>query len=290
MEKTTYSKSTKRGIAVFTVVCVVIFLLPDLITFLLPKPEVAIQQWDEKEVQAVESVNRDFAFSYRNQKKRAFKKPPSKFDPNTYKLEDWMKLGLSEKQSLAILKFLKYPIYSNAELKRIYMISDELFSLIKDSTLYPNRVASENENLRTEYKLEQKLIVIDINSVQLDNLLEVDEISSFDAKMILKYRDALGGFASMNQLAEVYKSTPEKITIWEKYLVINPNAVQKMNINTLTARELAFHPYIDWSLANSIVKIREQHGLYKTLNELKKSELMTSELYDKLAPYLKTNE
>ncbi len=288
MEKSGYSKSTLRGIAVFTVLCVIIFILPDLIVYFSPKPEIQISQWDEVEKGAVQKVNKDFAFSYRNNKKKKFNVPPEKFDPNTYKLEDWMRLGLSDKQSAAVIKFLQYPIYSNAELKRIFVIPDQLFQLIKDSTVYPKRLA--NDDLRTEYQMQKKLIAIDINSVQYEGILEVDEISAYDAKSLIKYRDALGGFVSKSQYSEVWKATPEKVLVWEKYLVINPNAISQLNINKASARELSFHPYIDWSLANSLIKIREQHGPFKQVEEIKKSVLMTKELYDKLAPYLKTEE
>ena len=38
-------------------------------------------------------------------KKKKYKAPDSRFNPNTYTLSDWMNLGLSEKQSVVVLKF-----------------------------------------------------------------------------------------------------------------------------------------------------------------------------------------
>jgi hypothetical protein len=48
-----------------------------------------------------------------------------------------MQLGLSEKQAAVVLKFTSRGLKSNEDLQRVFVISDELFELIKDSTFYP---------------------------------------------------------------------------------------------------------------------------------------------------------
>lgn len=267
---------------------ILIFVLPDLYQFFRSKPDVHITQWNVKEEQAVSKVNREYARSYRKYSKRTYRAAPTKFDPNTYTFDDWVRLGLSDKQSTAVLKFLKYPIYSNAELERIVVIPEELFLLIKDSAVYPPRLQEKNKPV--EYLLEQKLIQVDINAVDLEGVLAAKEIFVFDAKQLIRKRDELGGFVNEAQLNEVWQATPEKIAIWKKYLVINPQAVRKININTCSSQELADHPYISWNLANSLVKLRLQNGLYKQIEDTKKSVLMTNELFEKLKPYFKIEE
>lgn len=288
METKHYSKSTKRGILIFTILMAFLFVFPDLMQYFRTKPEIKIEQWDLEEEKAVSSVNWEYSHSYRKKQKRTYTKAPSVFNPNEYKFEEWMALGLSEKQSIAVLKFLKYPIYSNAELKRIVVIPEELYELIKDSTLYPPRIHEKNKP--AEYLLEQKLIQVDINTADLDAVLQAKDIFIFDAKQLIRKRDELGGFVNEEQLNEVWQSTPEKVEVWKKYLVINPQAVRKININTCSVQELADHPYISWNLANSLVKLRLQNGPYKQMNDTKKSVLMTEELFDKLKPYFKIEE
>nr|WP_294858191.1 helix-hairpin-helix domain-containing protein [uncultured Fluviicola sp.] len=282
---THYSKSTKRGIVVFTLLLLAIFVAPDLIQYFRPKPEISIEQWSNKEKQVTEKLNSQSGFNYhKSWKKNRYSRPLAKFDPNGYTLEEWMALGLSEKQSAIVLKFTSRKIYSNEELKRIFVISDELFQLIKDSTYYPER--TKNLDKYTEYKLEQKLVTVDINRANLDEVLQAAEITSFDAKQIIRARDNFGGFYSLSQLSEVWQATPEKIAVWEKYIRIDPENIRKMNINTASTKELSLHPYISWNLANSLVKLRSQNGFYKELREIKKSVLMTDELYEKLKYYL----
>lgn len=283
-----YSKSTRRGIVIFTILMVVLFILPDLIQFLREKPPIKIEQWDEVEQQAVAKVNTNFSSSYRNKKRKQYFLPPAKFNPNEYTLEEWKALGLSDKQSAAILKFLKYPVYSNDDLKRIVIIPEQLFELIKDSTIYPPKPGKRDS--AAEYQLEQKLIVVDVNAANLKDILRAREITYFDAKQILRKRDELGGFYSEDQLAEVWQSTPEKIAVWKKYLVINPHAVRKIDINDCSVNELANHPYISWNLANSLVKLRIQNGPYQQIEDTKKSVLMSNELFEKVKPYFKIEQ
>ncbi|WP_343634437.1 helix-hairpin-helix domain-containing protein [Fluviicola sp.] len=282
---THYSKSTKRGIIIFTLLLLTIFVAPDLIQYFRPKPEISIEQWSNTEKQVTEKLSRETNAGYRKSwKKKHFSRPLAKFNPNDYTLEDWMALGLSEKQSAVVLKFTAQKIYSNEELKRVFVISDELYELIKDSTFYPER--PKNLDRQTEYKLEQKLVSVEINRADLDELLKARDISTFDAKQIIKTRDNFGGFYSLSQLSEVWQATPEKIAVWEKYIRIDPENIRKININTASAKELSFHPYISWNLANSLVKMRAQNGFYKEIREIKKSVLMTDELYEKLKYYL----
>ena len=282
---THYSKSTKRGIFLFTGLLLVIFVSPDLIQYFRSKPEIQIEQWSTAEKQVTGKLNRESGFNYRKEwKKKQYSRPLARFNPNDYTLEEWMALGLSEKQSAIVLKFTSRKIYSNEELKRIFVISDELYNLIKDSTVYPER--TRNLDRPTEYKLEQKLVDVALNRASLDDLLQARDITVFDAKQIIRTRDNFGGFYSLDQLSEVWQATPEKIAVWEKYIRIDPENIRKININTASTRELSFHPYISWNLANSLVKLRSQNGFYKELREIKNSVLMTDELYEKLKHYL----
>ena len=80
--------------------------------------------------------------------------------------------------------------------------------------------------------------------------------------------------------------TPEVVAILENNCIIDPSFCRKININTVTALELQAHPYLDWSQANSIVKMREQKVGYLNVNELLESHLIDENTFLKLLPYL----
>jgi len=62
--------------------------------------------------------------------------------------------------------------------------------------------------------------------------------------------------------------------------------VKKLNVNTASKDDLKIHPYIKWNLANAIVEYRNQHGNYKSLEELKNIGVMDDPTFNKLTHYL----
>lgn len=285
-ENPTVSKSTFRGTLIFILLLVVVFLFPDIWRYIKPIEKEQLSFHDPAFQKAVKEVQRDAnRYKYKKKKKSRYSAPSKAFDPNTYAVEDWMNLGLSEKQAAVILKFAKRGIRSNEDLKKIFVISDEFFALIKDSTRY----ASKNEyEFRTNTeRFETKAVVkIDVNTATIDELMTVKGIGPFFAKQIIKLRDELGGFYAEEQLLEVWKMDQEKLQVIAPSLLFTESKLHQLNINTATVEELKTHPYISWNLANSIVKLRSQNGRFKRIEDVKKSVLMTNELFEKLKRYL----
>lgn len=284
--KPTLSKSTLRGTLLFLIVLIVIFVLPDLIAHFSPKEKYHIRYSDSAVQEAVQTIKRNNKHRYQpKRKKERYSAPDRAFDPNTYTVEQWMALGLSEKQAAVVLKFTKYGIYSNDDLKKIFVISDELFQLIKDSTIYPARSKPNYENNYPTRNFAEKSKV-NINTATIADLDSVWGISAFYAKKFIERRDQLGGYYDESQLLETWKVTQEKVSELAPRLLFDQSKLKRININTATTEELKAHPYISWNLANSIVKLRSQIGRYNRIEDVKKSVLMTDELYEKLKRYL----
>lgn len=286
--KPALSKSTFRGTLVFVVLLVLIFLLPDLWMYFHPVGKEHISFYDPAFQRAVRSVQRN-AYRQKYRKTARYSVPPEAFDPNTYTLEQWMSLGLSEKQAAVVLKFTKYGLRSNDDLKKIFVISEELYALIKDSTRYPERTNSYADKypaVVTPVQEPKAVHRLDINTATIDELMTVRGIGPYFAKQIVKRRDELGGFYAESQLMEVWKMDEEKLGQMAPSLLFTETGLRKLHLNTATVEELKAHPYISWNLANSIVKLRSQNGDYKRIEEVKKSVLMTDDLYEKLKRYL----
>lgn len=287
-KKPVISKSTLRGTLIFIVILCVIFVLPDLFMHFSDPVKVHIRYENPERQEQISRLKRNNTQSRNFERKSRYHAPALAFDPNTYTLEQWMELGLSEKQAAVVLKFTSRGIYSNEDLKRIFVISDELYDLIKDSTVYPSRPErtfnGENE------KTLPKITLVSVNTATEEELMQVKGIGPFFAKQIIRRRDQLGGFADKSQLLEVWKMDQEKLDIIAPSLLVDADRVHKININTATVDELKIHPYISWNLANSIVKLRSQIGGYKQISDVKKSVLMTDELYEKLKRYLTLEE
>lgn len=280
------SQRSKRGILIFLIISLCVVFVPRIWLALTPTEDFIISSEDIKDLKE-EQFSSEKRFASKSFKKKGprFRLPSGKFDPNQYSTEDWMKLGLSRKQSAVVLKFTERGIYSNEQLQKIFVIPSELYEMIKDSTYYPAREFKKEENKPT-YTSKKEVILIDVNSASQEELETIPGVGPFYAKNIIKYRDRLGGFSKKEQILEVWKMDVEKYTSIEKYIKINPASIQQLHLNTIKVEQLKIHPYLNWNSANSIIKMREIKGGFKKIEEIKESVLIDEELFEKIKPYL----
>ena len=281
MNSLEFSKRSRRAILVFLALFVILAIIPRIILYYTPEKPLKFNWKEQQIIQNFKPIIKKKNTKY---SKKKYLTPSEKFDPNEYSKNDWMKLGLSLKQAEAVLKFGKYGFKSKEDLKRVFVIPQKLMLKIIDSTFYPEK--NKTYISISEFKKENNSIVVDLNSASEEELLSIKGIGPFFAKNILKRREQLGGYINDEQLLEVWKMTSEKMEEIKPYIQIDLQQVKKLNINTATAEELKKHPYFTWNMANAIVKLRNQHGLFKSLNDLKMSVVITEELFLKIKPYL----
>ena len=279
------SKRNRRGVLILGAILLVIIYSPRILAgyFQDNSLEYTVEELDEVEKQIQDSKT-SRKKKYSKKKKERYTVPQTAFDPNQYALTDWMNLGLSDKQANVVIRFTQHGIYSNEELKKIFVISEELFGLIKDSTYYPARAQNNSAFSPEITRSSQKMV--QLNIATHDDLTELNGIGDYYAKKIIEYREKLGGFHSQEQLLELWKFTPEKLAKITDQLVVSGD-LQKININQASYEELVKHPYVSSKVANSIVKMRAQRDGYKNLEDLLDSKLIDRELFNKLEPYIK---
>lgn len=143
-------------------------------------------------------------------------------------------------------------------------------------------------NKKPKENIEKKHEIIEINTADSLAFSSLPGIGMGYAKRIIKYRNQLGGFINLNQMKETYYLPPEIIDNNLPYFSIDSSRITKININIAGDSILRNHPYIDWKVANSIVQMRNVHGKYKKVSDIKKSVLIDDNLFLKIAPYLTT--
>lgn len=221
----------------------------------------------------------------KNAYKKRFKKPKAKFDPNTYKIDDWMALGLSEKQSAIVVRLAERGFNSNADLERIYVIPKYAYELFKDSTFYP-RPMNVLSYQRNEPSPDKSKVSVNLNGGSHEEFERIRGVGNYFSKKIIDYRERLGGYVHKEQLLEIWRIDLIKYQEIEEFIYFGSEPVEKISINTATVEKLSAHPYITYKMANSIVKMREQHGDYKELKEIKRSKLIDEVTFVKVEPYL----
>ncbi len=190
------------------------------------------------------------------------------FDPNTATKEDFIKLGLSERIANNIVKFRNRgaKFENKVAFKKVWGISEEDFN-----------------RLSPHIKIVVKLI--DINTATAADFKELRGIGESLSARIVKYRNNLGGFTSIDQVGTIYGLEETFASIKPKLKLTNTK-IKKININTATADELKAHPYIKWKEANLIIQYRKQHGNYKSIKGIMQIRAFKQPFFDKIKDYL----
>ena len=130
------------------------------------------------------------------------------------------------------------------------------------------------------------IATVDINEADTSAFIALPGIGNKLANRIIAFREKLGGFYKVEQVAETYALQDSVFQKIKGKLVISNSNVKKMNINNATMDELKVHPYIRYNIANAIVQYRNAHGNFLSVNDLKKIMIITDDIYNKVAPYL----
>ena len=220
------------------------------------------------------------------------------FDPNKLDAAGWKRLGLRDKTIRTIINYTGKGGYFKqpADLQRIYGLHKNEFERLAPFI----RIEEEKRNFKkfeTNPKSTESVFkpikektnryaAVDINKANLDDFVSLPGIGEKLGTRIITFRDKLGGFHSVEQVAETYglpDSTYQKI---QTLLLVQETNIKKIPINQSSKDELKMHPYIKWKIANAIVEYRNQHGPFKSLEDLKKIILLDHETFLKIQPYL----
>jgi len=280
------SKRNRRGVFTLFIFSLIIVFTPRFLLFLEKEDNIIVSSEDIQSLEKDKSFNQNkYHDNIKYSKKDKYKVPERKFNPNQYSFEEWVKLGLTRKQAAVVMKFTNRGINSNEELKKIFVIPEELFNKIKDSTYYPQKEPLS----KIERELNQDrptAVLIDLNKSSIEDFTKINGIGPFYAKQIIRYREQLGGYHSKEQLLEVWKMNLETYEKLKDYIFIKTGEINKISLNSTNINELNNHPYLNWNQANSIIKMREQRTGFKTISEIKESILIDEETFEKLVPYI----
>ena len=126
----------------------------------------------------------------------------------------------------------------------------------------PNPTRKENLHLPSYPKVEKWPLgtVVELNSADTTALKKVPGIGSVFAKRIIKYRELLGGFYSVEQLGEVYGIDEERYKSMKSWFSADLSAISQLPVNQLSAKELASHPYVSYKQARVIERQVRKKG------------------------------
>lgn len=192
------------------------------------------------------------------------------FNPNYLSDYKAYQLGMSVHEIDRLMTFRSYGKYINSskDFQEVTQVSDSLLNTIAPYFKFPEWVSKKT--LESKKIKEVKVIVKDVNTATLEELMKVKGIGEKRAHSIIKYRSLLGGYTYNEQLNEVWGIPPDVLEQLKKeFQVLSKPKIDKININTATVYQLSRVVYIDSKLAKSIIAYRKEVAEIQNLAELK---------------------
>lgn len=150
--------------------------------------------------------------------------------------------------------------------------------------------AAENRNTQNAAANSQRHFPIELNGADSASLVSVRGIGPLTASRIMRYRDLLGGYASVAQLGEIVGMTDENYAMILQQIYVDSGVITKIDINFATPQQMKGHPYIPPRTIDKISKQRQLKGGWRTIDELVRENILTQQQAARLAPYLRFSE
>ncbi len=294
----TFTKNERVGLMVL-IALIVLLIIANQIIFYFEKPsEVDIEQFQQFLMKQDEVV--------------APKSNPQKlfvFNPNEIDSLALDSLAVPLRVKMNLLKYRQSGgvLNSKEDFQKIYGMNDSIYNKIEtyifieeientfeetlpneiiykeieQGTFVPKKVEENNKQLF-------KKAIIEINSADSTAFKLLYGIGDVLSERIVKYRDLLGGFYSIDQLGEVYGLSQEVIDGIVDQLTVDETRIEKININFAGKDDLAAHPYVSWSDAQKIHDYKDENGFIENLEILQEKSVVDSLVFLKISHYLKT--
>lgn len=302
-----FSKSQRRGIILLIILIVLTVILNFTLALFFPATENDNAAFFEEidafkrnlisrdSLKRIEQerlrAERDAQYKHFDQKKPEQNYSLFSFNPNTADSATFVKLGIYPNVAGNIIKYRAKggKFKSSDDFRKIYGISEAKFNELKPYISIreeKQEVAENTENTISQGDLIVEEFFVELNSADTIALMKIKGIGAYYAREIVKYRNELGGFVSVEQLLEVKNMRPENFEKIAPFCTVDETNVKKININTASVDYMRRHPYLSFYQAKAIYELRRAVGKLNNINELAKLSEFSDEDCRKLHAYL----
>ena len=321
-----YSRGEARGVAGILLLMLAFIVTPLLLRPELPRYLPAADQkgLDELVAQLKEHRTVEQGFASRHPKRdyprfgRGSPRYPkvaqvrlAAFDPNTLTAEGWEARGVPHFVAARLVKYgaAAGGFKAKAQIKKMYGLEDSVYQRLAPYMQLPDAAPQRDYAASrpgpdgkfppfarpdaTPGKFPRKprnLQPFDLNLADTTQLMQIRGIGAGRAKWVVKYRNQLGGYLREDQLDEVFvlRDAPDLRDSLKKYTFIAPGFAPKtVSVNTAGFDEMYLQPYMGKPRARLIAAYRQQHGPFRSIEDLKKVPVLKPEDVEKLRPYLR---
>ena len=227
---------------------------------------------------------------------------PFPFNPNTLTEEEWLQMGLTDRQVRGIMNYKAKggKFYSKNDLGKLYTISEEEFAQLEPFIVLPEvsrgkntksasqGVVSTGSTTAATAPAEKKAIpIVDLNTVDSTTLVELPQIGPYTAVRIIEFREKLGGFVDKEQLRDVKGMDDARYAAIQPYINVGVVEIRKVDVNRADFKTLVHHPYLNYEQVKRIVNQREKRGMIKNWAQLEALLKEEGEVNPLLEQYVK---
>lgn len=211
------------------------------------------------------------------------------FDPNSADSTTLVHLGLKPWMARNVLRYRdKGGRYRKKEdLKKLYGMTDSLYLSLEP---YICITPLEQDTLSLpRYVSFKRDTIIELNTADTASLQLIRGIAGYTARQIIRLRDELGGYYSVEQIREIERL--RRIDSIIPHLMVDTTLIRPLMINKLGVERLSQHPYIRFEQAKAIREWRHRHGPILSIETLRDLEMNGHKTFSeaellRLRPYL----
>jgi competence ComEA-like helix-hairpin-helix protein len=208
------------------------------------------------------------------------------FDPNYLTARKMYQMGFRKTWVRAIFEYKEEQgfIHSKDELKALLSIPETEWLQLEPWIQFNSKARPISKKLSDFQASPRTSIELEINTSTSEEFAKIKGIGSVLSARIVKYRDALGGFYSTNQLYEVYGLDSTVVRSIKEHSV-KLSTYQMFRLDTCSLEFLKAHPYVSKHQAKTLLAFVKQHGQIqeKDLTRIHGWDALT---INKLKPYL----
>ena len=216
------------------------------------------------------------------------------FDPNTADSSTLVHLGFKPWQAKNMVKYRaaggKYR--KPEDLKKLYGMTDSMYQALTPY-IYIAREEVDSvavDSLRKDslprWKEENKDTILNLRTADTVELKMIHGIGSYRARQIVRYREQLGGFVSVEQVLEAKGMENVDADSLLAHFWIDSVKIEAMNVNSVGVQRLSRHPYLRFEQAQAIYELRRKKIRLDSIQQLQQIECISAETLEKIAPYL----
>jgi competence ComEA-like helix-hairpin-helix protein len=159
----------------------------------------------------------------------------------------------------------------------------------KYNSKYPRFFSGQADSIKSYSRQVKETLMIELNAADTFELQRLRGIGPSYAKRIVRYRERLGGYMQKSQLLEIFGMDTGRYNEIKEHLTVNPDSVRRINLNTVTFKELLSHPYFPFEMTKCIMIYRKENKRFREAAELLKVKGISDSVFRKIKPYIRTD-